>query len=449
VSDSFRQPWIRDVLLLDLPEASGATVRLWTAAALASLVASIWVAFLPGHLHDFWELRSWLVTWLIHGGNPYINPALEVDYPPSAFLILAPLGLFSDQIAAEICVVASAMALVAANWLLLRWINERLGRPLPTLLVLALTAVAISSGAARAATWQGQTIAIGMLFGVLALRASDRHPIRAAIWLGLAAFKPHVALAFGLGILFTRGPKIPLISLPVFVVMCLLFAPTVGRTPGELAGDFLGNVARMYGEGNHTTATTLVEAFEPALGARGAGVVHGSLAIAVLALIAFGAWRRRHDQRSAVFVVAAGLMWSLVFLPHQRYGAVLAAPVWWLLLIPGANLVRSERLRVALAAGMTIYSVLDLQLTLRFTTRAATTLFDSPAWTNLMQATYNVLIAESAASPLRLVIAACLCLVVRAISRGTEEFSTVLGPKEPEVPLAPPGPKLWKTPPSR
>jgi len=425
VSASSRPHWIRDLLLLNLPHVSVAASRFWTVAAIASLVVSMAAAFLPGQLHDFAEVRGWIVAWLVEGRNPYTDPALDVDYPPSAFLILAPLGLFSPTTGAVLCMVANAIAMVLAHWLLLRWINERIGSPLSPALVRTLTALALCAGAARAATWQGQTMPLGMLLGVLALRASATRPLVAAGWLGLAAFKPHIALAFGLGILLTRGLAIPLLSLLAFVASCLLFAPTVDRTTAELIGDFFHNISRMYGEGGHTTATTAIDALELILGATGGVALHALLALVSLAGIGWAAWRGRGNQHAAVWIVTAGLMWSLVFLPNQRYSAMLAAPVWWLLLIPGAGLVRRERVRLAIAAGVTIYSVLDVQLLVRLAARGGALLSDAPAWTSLMQTIYDSMIAESGASPLRFIMAGGLCLVWKAMSRGTEEFSTV------------------------
>jgi hypothetical protein len=98
-----------------------------------------------------------------------------------------------------------------------------------------------------------------------------------------------------------------------------------------------------------------------------ATVVYGTLATASLALIAAAA--RRHPEKMAAQVAAACLLWSLLFLPHQLYNGVLAAPAIWLLMWPEAGLLSSPRLRVIVVGAIVLFRVIDVPRSLRVLSR--------------------------------------------------------------------------------
>ena len=63
--------------------------------ALSLAVAAV-VALLPGRMQDYQEVREWFAAWGFGAANPYLRRDLDVDYPPHAFLLLAPIGLLPD-----------------------------------------------------------------------------------------------------------------------------------------------------------------------------------------------------------------------------------------------------------------------------------------------------------------------------------------------------------------
>jgi hypothetical protein len=67
-------------------------VAFWGAVAVASLAAAVWIALRPENLRDLHEVRSWLAFARAHTANPYSHFEQQLDYPPIAFFVLAPIG---------------------------------------------------------------------------------------------------------------------------------------------------------------------------------------------------------------------------------------------------------------------------------------------------------------------------------------------------------------------
>jgi hypothetical protein len=105
-------------------------------------------------------------------------------------------------------------------------------------------------------------------------------------------------------------------------------------------------------------------ALDDTVGYEAGTAIYVLLAIAVLAMLGAAA-RRRHGARGDLYVVAAALIWPLLFLPSQLYNSLLAAPAIWLLRWPETSLFRSTPARTALVGAIVLFGVVDLPRVLR------------------------------------------------------------------------------------
>jgi hypothetical protein len=193
--------------------------------------------------------------------------------------------------------------------------------------------------------------------------------VLAAVALALCAFKPHIAVGFALILLLTERWRVLLIAAGLVLAQTLLFAWSVDNTLPQVLANYTDNLLTLYGGPDRIIGLlSLRWVIEDLVGNQViATVVYGTLATASLALIAAAA--RRHPEKMAAQVAAACLLWSLLFLPHQLYNGVLAAPAIWLLMWPEAGLLSSPRLRVIVVGAIVLFRVIDVPRSLRVLSR--------------------------------------------------------------------------------
>jgi hypothetical protein len=339
----------------------------WMAAAALSLTIAAAVAVQPGGLEDFWLVREWIAHWVQHG-NPY-EAYRNLDYPPGALLLLWPLALLPQSVAPFVVTLVTIATGASGAWILTGWFADRLGVLLRWQDRATLVAVMLAGSAVRGAIWRGQSTSLALLFGALTLRWSQRRPVLAAVALALCAFKPHIAVGFALILLLTERWRVLLIAAGLVLAQTLLFAWSVDNTLPQVLANYTDNLLTLYGGPDRIIGLlSLRWVIEDLVGNQViATVVYGTLATASLALIAAAA--RRHPEKMAAQVAAACLLWSLLFLPHQLYNGVLAAPAIWLLMWPEAGLLSSPRLRVIVVGAIVLFRVIDVPRSLRVLSR--------------------------------------------------------------------------------
>jgi hypothetical protein len=138
-------------------------------------------------------------------GFPANIPALVTPNPPSALLLILPLGYLSAKAAAALWLLALVLCFVLA----VQMLRQMNGQPKSLLYLLAY-----SFAPALSCLLSGQ-ITLFLLFGlVLFLRFHATHPVRAGAALWFCLLKPHLFLLFGLVLLVwiitTRAYKVVL-----------------------------------------------------------------------------------------------------------------------------------------------------------------------------------------------------------------------------------------------
>ena len=361
---------LSELFLLRSQPPSRWPATFWVTIATISTVAAAFVALQPGRLGDLRLVREWLHYWTASGLNPYARFD-SLDYPPIAFLVLWPLGLPSDATAAYWFLPFGIGMLVIAAWTLLGWMSERIGINLATSDRVALVAILVASGGARTSLWLGQTAALSLLFGALAVRWSRRRPYLAAFALALCGFKPHIAVGFGLAILLTTGIDVIVLAAALTLSLSFLFALMVGVSLRVLTLEYVANLFALYDGPNRVRGLLSLRFVLDDL----IGVYHLStliyllLAAGCLASLVVFSRRRRNDVVTQTQVAVGCILWTILFLPHQLYNSMLAAPALWLLMWPEGGLVRNRTTRAVTVAGYVLFGVFDIPRTLRLLTR--------------------------------------------------------------------------------
>lgn len=317
------------------------------------------IAMDPGYMADLSRLREWLETWRA-GGNPYAE-YFDVDYPPNALVLLAPLSWFSDAALPIVYPPLLMVATAAGAWILSGWMAEQFGVTLTPRDRVLLVLLMLAGESTRSAIWRGQTSPFALLFGAAALRLKARRPAWAAVMLACCAFKPHVAVGFGLAILVTHGVVIPAAGALLTLVQSALFAAHAHVGVQDVWGGYVTTLWRLYSgpervrgllsirwvledlSGNFTFGTLLYVAMALASGT-------------CLAYAAGQAQTRAHRGQ----IVAALFLWSLLFLPHQLYHGWMAAPALWLMMWPESGLIRRALVRTSLVVPYVAFGVIDV-----------------------------------------------------------------------------------------
>jgi len=340
---------------------------IWALIAVASVAVAAAVALRPGHLQDLHLVRTWLEYAWHHSADPYAYFDRELDYPPLALLLLAPLGWISDGTLTAWFLPASVVITAVAVWALVNAIAERVYAEITTPQRVAIVAMILSTSSVRGAIWRGQTVALAVLFGALALSWTRRRPVAAGLMLALCSFKLHLAFGFGLAILLLDGPWVVIVAGASALSLSIFAAATMGQSPLVLAVTYARNLFAIYAPPGHIGGLLSVRwVFEELVDHYGAAtLLYAVAAIASLVLIVRAA-RRAPDAAGRAQVTAAALLWPLLFLPSQLYNGMLAAPAVWLLMWPESGLIRRQSKRVAVVAAFVMFSVLDVPRLLRF-----------------------------------------------------------------------------------
>lgn len=232
----------------------------------------------------------------------------NLDYPPGAFLVLWPLSLVSDNIAAVILPPLMVLAAAAAALILVWWFSSRLGVAL---------------------RWQEQAALVAMVL--------------------------------------TKRRDVVLYAVALVLGQTAVFAATVGGSMPALLARYAQTLASMY-NGPDAIAGLLSIRWQLEAVAGNyvvATILYVALAAGSVTFLASVAIRSR-DPITLVQLTAASLLWSLLFLPHQLYNGILTIPAIWLLMWPESGLVSSERARVGVVMSLILFRVVDVPRLLRF-----------------------------------------------------------------------------------
>lgn len=342
----------------------GLPLKIWTGVAATSVIVASIVAVQPGRMQDLWLVRDWLHYWQTHG-DPY--PAFNnLDYPPGALLLLWPLNRIQAGTAALVLIPIQIASCAAGAWLLMRWFSRRLDIVMRWQDQATLIALMLAGGSFRSTIWRGQTTPVAFLLGALALYWARQRPWAAAIALGLAAFKPHLAIGFALAILLTESSGAVIVAGLFALSQFVIFSATVEAAPADIFMSYVRNLASLYHGPDHVVGMlgfrmvieSVVDDFWIAF------YLHVGLAVGSLAFI-ISRVRRYLDFTTSTHVAVACLLWSLMFLPQQLYNGILVAPALWLLMWPKAALIARPRIRTAVVTAFVLFGVLDVPRMLR------------------------------------------------------------------------------------
>lgn len=338
---------------------------IWMCAALVSVGVAVAVAVQPGQLRDLHQVREWLQFFDTRDANPYVYFSGELDYPPVALLLLWPLAWIPEGHLAAWFLPMSIATTVVAGWAFITAVGTRLGVAVSTPEKIATVGIILAGGAARGAIWLGQTVSLAVLCGALALLWSRRRPFLAAVMLALCSFKPHLAVGFGIAVLLIDGIDVPVIASAIVVSLSLLVAAAMNQSLLAVLLAYARNLSVLYDGPERVRGLLSVRwALDDTVGYEAGTAIYVLLAIGVLAMLGAAA-RRRHGARGDLYVVAAALIWPLLFLPSQLYNSLLAAPAIWLLRWPETSLFRSTPARTALVGAIVLFGVVDLPRVLR------------------------------------------------------------------------------------
>lgn len=359
----WRSAWAAIVLVR--PDSRGLSLIVWLTAATASMAAAGVVAIQPGHLADLWLVREWLHHWF-EAGNPYLEFLGEIDYPPLSFLVLWPIGVPSDRAIVWLFIPGAIATMALAGVVLVQWLASRLAITLTWQAQAALVALMMAGGAARGGIWRGQTAALAVLFGALALRWCRERPVLSATALALCAYKPHVAVGFGLAIALTERRDVIVGAAAVVGLLSAMFAATIDQTLAEITALYAHSLQALYDGPDRVRGLLSVRwVIEDVSGDYDRGTaIYAVAACASLVLMGIAAVKRRHPADRAA-LAAICLLWPLVFLPNQLYHGVLAWPAVWLVMWPESGLIRRHGVRLALATALILFPVLDVPRTFR------------------------------------------------------------------------------------
>lgn len=224
---------------------------------------------------------------------------LTFGYPPTAFLIIAPLGLLDY---------GPALALYLATGLGLWFVVLRgIVRDWPTAL-----AMAVAFGGASQTVLLGQNgfLTAAALAGGLALL--PRRPLLAGMLFGLLAVKPHMGLALAPFLLLRGDWRAVLATVATFAAMVLASAMLWGW---QIWGDYLvasREIAAIVAGRTDTIIggkmQSVFAVFAERTGIEAALAIHGAFAVLVLAMLGLVVRRRPGFVVQAAAAIAATTM---------------------------------------------------------------------------------------------------------------------------------------------
>ena len=308
-------------------------IWVWGGLAVLCLAAGLMVSNNPGRSDAFLEVRRWLVLWQ-SGANVYELPKLFVDYPPHALVFMSPL-LWFPQVGGEVWFAVFNVAVCALTaWTIVSLTSGYAAVPLSRTERLAYALMLLVWSPTRVGIWNGQTSPALILCCCLALRMSEWSSVLAGLLMAVGLSKPHIALGFVLLAAFCRMWKMLGVAVITAIVAAFTYTVTVSRSPMDVFSQYLTNLFDVYGGPTFLRAevdlrpffTDLIPNYDVAESLYLAWAT--ALGVYLLYLI----WRGRNVPDAGVWVMAAGLMWSLAVFPFRRYGMLLIAPTVLLML---------------------------------------------------------------------------------------------------------------------
>ncbi len=305
----------------------------WAALATLNLAAGVIVSSQPHRVFDLESIMRWGHAWLIEGRNVYEIDGWAVAYPPNGVVALSPLGLVPLAVAHP-----TWMALNILMAILAPYHAARFFRPHDPLRIIALPILMfLCWGGVRTLT---QFTLASLVLSMAAMAFADRHRVMSGACLGLALFKPHVAVPVFLWSVFTRRWTQVLTAL---FVACGLFAVFCARSDAHPI-----DVADRYAEilaAYHTGDAILsgISDFRPFISqfvtdVSSVDAIAVSIALGLLAGIC-ATGLQEGAVRTRVLYAAPPLVacWSLMTFYNLTYGFVILLPVMMLLALNDAR----------------------------------------------------------------------------------------------------------------
>ena len=304
---------------------------------MASVASACWAATWPGQSADYWEVRSWLDAWHL---DPYRVPSLDVDYPPQALVLLAPLKWLPANPALFAAI--NTGLCVAAAWLCVSVTAELARLSLSRLQTSVLVALTLACGAVRVAIWRGQTMALALVLLLLAVRYGRRRPWVAGACFGLGAFKLTMAAGFALALVLLGMSSIFPAAVATMTALTFAYALSHGRGIFPVMADYVQKLRSIYSGTDIVEGVSDLRPIAHDLLANNAVAVGVALAVALITLgaLVVAARRAEPSPRTDSLCFAASLLWTLMNLFHQRYDFVLLMPAVFLLLWASASFSR-------------------------------------------------------------------------------------------------------------
>lgn len=354
-------------LILSRTTNSWLPLYFWAACAVVSVTAATIVAVQPGQLEDLWIVHGW-VSNALRGVNPYVVHS-DLDYPPHAFGLLLFVRWLPDQLLAPVFLITAVSATAAATWILSGWLAGKLGITLTTRDRLVLVAIMLAGSTLRGAMWRGQLAPLAFLFGACALAYAERSPRRAAVFLALCAFKPHVAIGFALAIFVTEGVRILIAALAVALLLMSWMAYETSYSLAGLLATYIENLQHLYDGPDRVRGLLSIRwVIEDTIGSYDTATLMWVGAAVLSAALLFDAALATGNATHRARIATAFLVWALVFLPHQLYHGFMAMPALWLLMWPEGGLIRSQKIRTATVGAFIFFGVLDVPRLIRLVT---------------------------------------------------------------------------------
>jgi hypothetical protein len=287
--------------------------------AVLTIAAGVIRASAGSRSDDLLLVHGWLQQWLSTGTNPYTSSP-GVNYPPHAFVLLAPVGLIPRDIAPVVwAVLQAAMAPLTAWWLVREWPMTRIDRVI-------VVAFVTSWNSVMTGIWMGQFTLLATLCGLRALQQIDR-PWTGGFWLCASTFKPHMGVIFVLWAI-ARGHWRTVAAGGLWgTLLLLVLAYSTQTHPITIVTTWLDVVAWMFGGSSPQRGITeWWGLLEPVLPTASVGLVRIAGSVAGVLVLAFALRRTRAVDRTGRIALAIIAIWSLATLFHRRYDLFLLAP---------------------------------------------------------------------------------------------------------------------------
>jgi arabinofuranan 3-O-arabinosyltransferase len=314
---------------------------LWASLAALNLGAGVIVSSQPHRLLDLQTVQGWGRDWLLGRVNVYQSIETAVDYPPSAVVLLSPLGLLPPGVAHPLWILLNVGLVILAPYLAARFYRPHD----PFRVILLPVLMFLCWGGVRTLS---QFTMVALVFSMAALSVAGRRRIAAGAWLGLAMMKPQVAVPVLLWIACTRRWVVVCSSIALAVSLYAVFCAWSHADPVFVLTRYVSILAR------HHTGDAILEGLSELrpliaqlVGDRSeVDAIAGSIALGLLAAICVAGMQEGSARRQIVFAAPPlAALWSLMTFYHLTYGFVILLPVLMLLVLHD---LEESRLRRAL-----------------------------------------------------------------------------------------------------